>query len=454
MSRQMHRVTSEHRDLPYTSLEAARTRSESSVLAAAEIADPELPEDEGMMSAMELEQGNLLSMKSQQFQPWLFGHPRGLYVLAGTEVWERFGFYGMRSLLILYMTQDLFLPENRDSVWGLTSLAGNSLSDDPVAGPQILASKVYGMYTCFAYLTPMAGGFLADQYLGRRQTVMLGASLMSAGYLLLGLLPAAFLPALCLIALGSGALKPNVSSQIGAMYEPWDSRKTSAFLIFYCSINLGAFLSPLVSGVLHATMGFSAGFLASSVAVLAGLIQYTLGLKYIPMDRHEDLDSKSKCSLSDDGKEQEESRLRRSFLSRLYAHRLRLSAILCVCFLTVGFWGVYEQQGNTLPIFVDQDVQMTIGSLRIPTEFAQSINPLLIILFTPLLSAFWRWQAKSDREPGSLTKMCIGCFILSLCYTWLTIVVDTTSPSDKVRSLQATRMSPSSLPSLSLRVIL
>lgn len=137
------------------------------------------------------------------------------------------------------------------------------------------------------------------------------------------------------------------------MYDSLDNRKSQAFLIFYCSINLGAFLSPLVSGILHHTLGFGAGFLASSAAVLLGLVQYLLGLRHVPLDRTED--DPHKCSLSDDGKEGlDDTRWKKTFPQRLYVHRIRLLAILGICLLTVGFWGVYEQQGNTLPIFADQ----------------------------------------------------------------------------------------------------
>eukprot|EP00191_Tetraselmis_sp_GSL018_P016349 CAMPEP_0177588398 /NCGR_PEP_ID=MMETSP0419_2-20121207/6203_1 /TAXON_ID=582737 /ORGANISM="Tetraselmis sp., Strain GSL018" /LENGTH=495 /DNA_ID=CAMNT_0019078591 /DNA_START=293 /DNA_END=1780 /DNA_ORIENTATION=+ len=385
-------------------------------------------EDEGLISAIELERGKVFAGKRDEYPPWLFGHPKGLYVLAATEVWERFGFYGMRSLLILYMTQELFLPERRGGVWGLGMLAGAEAED---VAPQVLASRVYGLYTSAAYLVPIAGGFVADHYIGRRRTVMAGAALMSLGYLLLAASPNALLGALALVAVGSGALKPNVSSQIGSMYDSWDSRKSTAFLIFYCGINLGAFLSPIVSGVLHATLGFGAGFLASSVAVLFGLAQYLAGMRHTPPDWR-DAEGRRARSLSGHGKGAEDPRGRAPFLQRLAMHRGRLTAIVLVCLLTVGFWSVYEQQGNTLPIFADQEVALHLGPVQVPTEFVQSINPLFIIAFTPLLSAFWRRQAKFGHEPSSLTKMSMGCLILSLCYVWLAAAVWLTGPSEKV----------------------
>jgi len=362
-------------------------------------------EEAALMGALELE----IDPKREQFPPWLFGHPRGLFVLAATEVWERFGFYGMRSLLVLYMTQDLLLPGMKASVWGLSLFdrAGDTSSQMP-------ASRIYGMYTSVAYLTPMLGGLLADRYLGRQRTVMIGAALMSLGYFLLGAWPAAFLPTLMIIAFGSGALKPNVSSQIGLMYDPADARRSAAFLIFYCAINLGAFMSPLVSGVLHATLGFRAGFYASSAAVALGLVQYAAGLRHLPPDRL------LRDHRGSDTAEHGPARAPRTFGSLVRHHRARLLAIAAVCVLTVGFWGVYEQQGNTLPVYADQEVEMHLGRTRVPTEFVQSINPLFIIGFTPLLSSLWKRQAQRGREPRSLTKMGIGCVVLACCYAWLT----------------------------------
>mmetsp|Transcript_14330 Transcript_14330/g.36236 ORF Transcript_14330/g.36236 Transcript_14330/m.36236 type:complete len:532 (-) Transcript_14330:167-1762(-) len=336
-------------------------------------------EEAALMGALELE----IDPKREQFPPWLFGHPRGLFVLAATEVWERFGFYGMRSLLVLYMTQDLLLPGMKASVWGLSLFdrAGDTSSQMP-------ASRIYGMYTSVAYLTPMLGGLLADRYLGRQRTVMIGAALMSLGYFLLGAWPAAFLPTLMIIAFGSGALKPNVSSQIGLMYDPADARRSAAFLIFYCAINLGAFMSPLVSGVLHATLGFRAGFYASSAAVALGLVQYAAGLRHLPPDRL------LRDHRGSDTAEHGPARAPRTFGSLVRHHRARLLAIAAVCVLTVGFWGVYEQQGNTLPVYADQEVEMHLGRTRVPTEFVQSINPLFIIGFTPLLSSLWKRQVR------------------------------------------------------------
>lgn len=376
-------------------------------------------EDTCLINAMEIEQPGNFDAKRDRFPPWLFGHPRGLFVLAATEVWERFGFYGMRSLLILYLTQELLLPPRKDEVWGMSLF---DRTGDLSA--QIPASRIYGFYTCVAYLTPMAGGLLADRYLGRQRTVMLGAALMSLGYLLLATWPAAFLPTLVIIACGSGALKPNVSSQIGLMYDSADPRRSAAFLIFYCAINLGAFLSPLVSGVLHATLGFRAGFFASSVAVFLGLIQYVAGLSHLPPDRLLGVEA-AICRGSDDGAAgrpiaSSSTPPPPSLTKLMQQHRTRLLAILAVCMLTVGFWGVYEQQGNTLPLFADQEVEMHFFGARVPTEFVQSINPLFIIAFTPLLSSLWKWQAQRDGEPGSLTKMGLGCLLLACSYLNLT----------------------------------
>ena len=190
----------------------------------------------------------------------LFGHPRGLSYLFTTEMWERFSYYGMRALLVLYMVKYLFEPERAQSVIGLCRAQErhwNSLFGPLDAQP--LSSHIYGFYTGLVYLTPVFGGLLADRWLGQRRTVVLGAALMAIGHFMMAFEPL-FLFALTVLILGNGAFKPNISTQVGFLYAPGDPRRDRAFSIFYVGINLGAFLAPLVCGTLGES---SAGTTAS-----------------------------------------------------------------------------------------------------------------------------------------------------------------------------------------------
>src|SRR5208283_1704381 len=213
----------------------------------------------------------------------LLGHPKGLTFLFTTEMWERFSYYGMRSLLVLYMTKYLLAPVHSGNVLGLASVK-NAL--EAVFGPldvQPLSSQIYGFYTALVYLTPFFGGLLADRVLGQRRTVIVGAVLMAIGHFLM-CLESMFFPALLFLILGNGAFKPNISTQVGALYPQGDHRRDRAFSIFYLGINLGAFLSPLVCGTLGEVYGWHYGFSAAGVGMLVGLAIYLAGQKHLAPD--------------------------------------------------------------------------------------------------------------------------------------------------------------------------
>jgi len=213
----------------------------------------------------------------------LFGHPKGLTFLFTTEMWERFSFYGMRSLLVLYMTKYLLLPEHSGAVLGLT---GTRRALEALFGPldvQPLSSQIWGFYTALVYFTPLFGGLLADRVLGRRRTVVLGAVLMAIGHFMMAIEPL-FLIALLFLILGSGAFKPNISTQVGGIYAPGDARRDRAYSIFYVGINIGAFLAPLVCGTLGEKAGWHYGFAAAGVGMCIGLAIYLYGLPLLPVD--------------------------------------------------------------------------------------------------------------------------------------------------------------------------
>src|SRR5258706_1370224 len=211
-----------------------------------------------------------------------FGPPRGLFIRFLTEMWERCSYYGMRSLLVLYMVKSLFIqPEVGQRLMGFTAL---KTSLEVVFGPfaaQPLSSQIYGLYTAFVYLTPFFGGMLADRIIGQRRAVILGAVLMAIGHFLMAS-EHLFLPALIFLVLGNGAFKPNISTQVGSLYPEGDPRRDRAFTIFYMGINLGATFSPLVCGTLgQSSLGWHWGFAAAGVGMVLGLIIYLYGQRII-----------------------------------------------------------------------------------------------------------------------------------------------------------------------------
>jgi proton-dependent oligopeptide transporter, POT family len=199
----------------------------------------------------------------------IFGHPKGLTFLFTTEMWERFSYYGMRSLLVLYMTKYLLLPEHSGDVRGLLTVKS---ALEGIFGPleaQPLSSQIWGFYTGLVYFTPILGGLLADRVLGQRRTVIIGAVLMAIGHFMMAV-EQLFLFALLALILGNGAFKPNISTQVGGLYPPGDPRRDRAYSIFYVGINVGAFLAPLVCGTLGEKVGWHYGFAAAGVGLCIG----------------------------------------------------------------------------------------------------------------------------------------------------------------------------------------
>jgi POT family proton-dependent oligopeptide transporter len=328
--------------------------------------------------------------------PDLLGHPRALAFLFATEMWERFSYYGMRALLVLYMVKYLFEPQRIDSVIGLAGL--RHLLEIPF-GPldiQPLSSQIYGLYTGLVYLTPVFGGLLADRVLGHRRTVIIGASLMAIGHFMMAFEPL-LLFALLFLILGNGAFKPNMSAQVGELYAPGDPRRDRAYSIFYVGINLGAFLAPLVCGTLGEEAGWHYGFGAAGVGMLVGLAIYLAGTPSLPPERRLG-GQETKPITRDEGR--------------------GLLAILALCVPTTFFWATYEQQGNTLALWADAQTDRTFNllfwSAEIPTTWFQAFNPFMIFAFTPAVVALWARQAQRGAEPATLSKMSLGCFGVTL----------------------------------------
>jgi len=323
----------------------------------------------------------------------LFGHPRGLSYLFATEMWERFSYYGMRALLVLYMVKYLLQPERAQTVVGLGAVKS---ALEFLFGPldiQPLSSQIYGFYTGLVYLTPILGGLLADRVLGQRRTVVIGAALMAIGHFMMAFEPL-FLFALTVLILGNGAFKPNISTQVGALYAPGDARRDRAFSIFYVGINLGAFLAPLVCGSLGEELGWHYGFAAAGIGMTLGLAVYLYAAPALPPDEL------NKRLFGGDtqpfGRDEWSA----------------LGALVLLALPVTFFWATYEQVGNTIALWADIHTERTIAPLAftIPTTWFQAVNPFLIFAFTPIILALWKWQSTSDREPSTVAKMAFGCF--------------------------------------------
>src|SRR6516165_2776096 len=218
------------------------------------------------------------SYTSERLDRAFLGHPKGLGYLAFTEAWERFSYYGMQTLLVLYMVKELLLPGHIEHVWffgPIQRLYG--LQGQP------LASAIFGTYTALVYLTPILGGFLADRVLGKRRTVLAGAATMALGHFLMAFEQAFLFALLCLIV-GCGMFKGNLASQVGALYKPEDLRRADAFQIYYLAVNVGVISTPLIVGSLGENVGWHWGFAAAGIGMLIGLSIYIAGQKYLPKE--------------------------------------------------------------------------------------------------------------------------------------------------------------------------
>ncbi len=329
------------------------------------------------------------------------GHPKGLAFLFATEMWERFSYYGMRALLVLYMVKYLLQPDRAETVLGLGAMKRML---EVLFGPldiQPLASQIYGFYTGLVYLTPILGGLLADRVLGQRRTVIIGAVLMAIGHFMMAF-EALFLFALLTLILGNGAFKPNISTQVGGLYPPGDRRRDRAFSIFYVGINLGAFLAPLICGTLGEEVGWHYGFAAAGVGMTLGLAIYLYALPTLPPD---DLAQRTASGKA--------RRLGREGWGAILA-------LLILSLPVTLFWATYEQQGNTIALWADQYTDRSIDLLfwrgEIPTTWFQAFNPFMIFAFTPFIVALWGWQAARGTEPSTVTKMAVGCFLNAASY--------------------------------------
>lgn len=321
-----------------------------------------------------------------------FGQPRALAYLSFTEAWERFSYYGMTSILVLYMSQALLMPGHIDRIAGM---AGFRAGLESVFGPLstlALASQIMGLYTGLVYFTPVLGGWVADRWIGRRLAVMLGAMLMSAGHLAMAF-DASFLLALALLVTGSGLLKGNISTQVGELYAETDGEgRTRAFAIFSVGINVGAVLGPLVVGLLAQLYGWHAGFGLAGILMLLGLVTYIAGFRYLPADRRREVTTQAKVPLD-----------RRQW---------RIVAALGVVSAITIFQSIaYLQNTNMGLIWINRSVDLDLLGFHVPVAWFNSVDPLASIVGVPLLLTVWRWQAARGSEPDDLGKIATGAWL-------------------------------------------
>jgi len=316
-------------------------------------------------------------------EPTFLGHPRGLALLFLVEMWERFSYYGMRALLVLYLV--------------------NALKWDTAR-----ASNLYGSYTSLAYITPLLGGYLADRFLGTRRSLVIGGILIACGHFSLALTgTATFYLGLALVIMGTGFFKPNVSTMVGQLYPEGDSRRDGGFTLFYMGINLGAFLAPLICGYLGERVGWHYGFGAAGVGMVLGLALYLWGRdKYLPgigvgAPAARKLHVETSARSADDKK--------------------RVAALVIVVLFVVAFWSAFEQSGSSMNLFADKNTNRMVGSFLVPASWFQTVNAGFILLLAPLFAFMWRRLSSAGREPSTPMKMVFGLALLGIGFLFMVI---------------------------------
>jgi POT family proton-dependent oligopeptide transporter len=332
-------------------------------------------------------------LSGEEHKPDFFGHPRGLWYLAFTEAWERFSYYGMQALLVLYMVKYLLLPGRIENVAAFDSFRRLYGGLDG----QALASAIFGTYTASVYLTPILGGFLADRLLGRRRTVLLGALTMAAGHFLMAF-ETAFLFALLCLVLGCGMFKGNIASQVGSLYKPEDLRRADAFQIFYLGINAGVIASPLIVGTLGEVYGWHYGFAAAGVGMLLATGIYLSGQKYL---RASDNNPRADASARAAGTMAPKAKL----TGRDW--RAVIALILLIPVMAVAIVP-NNQIFNAYLVWGDQQFDLVFMDKKLPTTWLVTLDAVVSVSFLALVALFYRWYGKRWREPDEVTKLIIG----------------------------------------------
>jgi len=401
------------------------------------------------------------SLRPQPPQTDSGSHPRGLYVLFTTEMWERFSFYGMRAIMKLYMVKALLFSE-------------------------AASSELYGSYLGLVYLTPLLGGYVADRYWGNRRSIMVGGLLMALGQFVLfasassyqnpSFAHTAFYAGLALLIFGNGFFKPNISSMVGTLYPPRDRRIDVAYTIFYMGINLGATIAPFICGYFGDTgrpADFKWGFLLAGIGMLIGTATFEfLKSRYVvnpdgsPMGaRPERRPAPAAGTAAADTRK---NLLMLALFAGVFAvwyfvildHKLidaliysamivvpisvitdssltpterrKINVVLIIGFFVIFFWAAFEQAGNSLTTFADKQTDRQLGSFLVPASFFQTINPFGIIIFAPMFAWLWTWLGKRGLEPSSPLKMAYGLALLAVGYVIIAFGVKGASATAKV----------------------
>jgi len=335
-----------------------------------------------------------------------FGHPRGLATCFFTEMWERFSYYGMRALLLLYMVAPL--------------------EKGGLGFPTVKGASIYGWYTMGVYAMSIPGGWVADKLLGLYRSVLLGGIIIAAGHFMMAYpsLPT-FYAGLISIVIGTGLLKPNVSGIVGTLYEKDDIRRDAGFSVFYMGINLGAFIAPLICGPLGQRINWHWGFGAAGVGMTFGVIQYVLGKKHIApgLARQEKNEATERAAEKAAGKSA-------SFTTQEWR---QISVIFILFVFSMLFWGAFEQAGSSLNLFADRLTRLNFLGFNFPSSTFQSVQPLFVIIFSPIFA--WLWLRMGRHEPSSPTKFGFGLFFVGLSFLLLV-------PGAAIAQQQGIKVSP------------
>ncbi|WP_440067883.1 peptide MFS transporter [Tenacibaculum discolor] len=321
----------------------------------------------------------------------LFGHPAGLYVLFFTEMWERFSYYGMRAILVLYL-----VAQTTDENAGLGWSNGDALS-------------LYGTYTMLVYLMSIPGGWIADKVLGQKKSVLYGGILLVAGHSVLAIEQMwAFYTGLGLIIAGVGMLKPNISTMVGGLYKQGDIRRDKGFTIFYIGINVGAFLSALIVGYVGETYGWHYGFGLAGIGMALGLLQYVLGQKHL----------RGVGDYLGGSKNEEDKEIMNKPLTKIEKDRV---VVLLISFLLVIiFWGAFEQAGGLMNIYASEKTSRMLGNFEVPASWFQSLNAFFIIVLGTSVAAYWAKRKLEGKLSTGLFKMIIGLIIMGAGFFFMT----------------------------------
>ncbi|WCL53393.1 peptide MFS transporter [Gimibacter soli] len=328
----------------------------------------------------------------------IMGHPRGLAFIVFTEAWERFSYYGMQALLVLYMAGYLLEPENANRVMGFGAFRTGLEAVFGPLGTQALATQIFGLYGGLIYFTPVIGGWLGDRWLGQQRAVLIGAALMALGHFLMAL-EAAFLFALLSLIFGAGLLKGNLAAQVGRLYARDDQRRDTAYSLYNMAINVGAFVAPLVCGTLGELYGWHYGFGAAGIGMLVGIVIYLKGRHYLPPDgKRIDRGDRPKLQKGDG---------------------TTIAAILALFVVAAMYWSAQFQVWNTYPLWIKERVSRSVFGLEMPVTWFSSLDSLAVLALAPLVILYWRHQRARQAERGDLIKIMQGCFIFGLAYVWL-----------------------------------